>query len=142
MTASCRNCFQRNVGERDPRRDHLFGALGRDPGQAVARARRRGLGQEIAQIGEDIGGGIDGVAIDHGGSGPPAMCDDLRQTISPKAGGPEGMIVCKTAVFWARLPGGYLQVPNYQTVPDHGSDGGFLPRRTTAALRSEPTISL
>jgi hypothetical protein len=40
--------FQRNVSERDPRRDHLLRALGRDPGQAVARARWRGFGQEIA----------------------------------------------------------------------------------------------
>jgi hypothetical protein len=31
------------------------------------------LGQEIAEIIEDIGGGIDGVAIDHGGSGPSAL---------------------------------------------------------------------
>ena len=27
--------LQRNVGERDPRGDHLFGALGRDSGQTV-----------------------------------------------------------------------------------------------------------
>src|SRR5882724_10724106 len=65
--------FQRHVGQRDPRRDHLRRAIGCDPRQAVAGARWRGLGQEIAQIIEDIGGCIDGVAIDHGGSGPSAL---------------------------------------------------------------------
>src|SRR6267154_5167472 len=64
--------FQGNVGQRDPRRDHLLGAVGCDPRQAVAGPRWRGLGQEIAQIFEDVGGGIDGVAVDHGGSRPAA----------------------------------------------------------------------
>ena len=61
--------LQRNVRQRHPRRDHLLGAIGGDPRQAIAGARRRGLGQQIAQIVEDVGGGIDDVAIDHGGSG-------------------------------------------------------------------------
>ena len=65
--------LQRNVGKRNPCRDHRFGAVGCDPGETIARARRRGLGQEIAQVIEDIGGGIDGVAIGHGGSAPSAQ---------------------------------------------------------------------
>ena len=64
--------LQRNVRQRHPRRDHVLGAIGGDARQAIAGARRRGLGQEIAQIIEDIGGGIDDVTIDHGGSGPSA----------------------------------------------------------------------
>src|SRR5438093_9083829 len=64
--------FQGNVGQRDPRRDHLLRAFGGDPRQAVAGPRRRGLGQEIAQIFEDVAGGIDGVAVNHGGSRPAA----------------------------------------------------------------------
>ena len=64
---------ERNVGQRDPRRNHLRGAVGGDPGQAIARARRRGFGQEIAKIIEHITGGIDGVTIDHGGSGPSTL---------------------------------------------------------------------
>ena len=51
--------------------------------EAVAGARRRGLGQEVAQIIEDIGGGIDGVAIDHVGSGPSAQrCEWLSPTLA------------------------------------------------------------
>ena len=46
--------LQRNVGQRDPRRDHLLGAVGRHPGEPVAGARRRGLGEEIAEIIEHI----------------------------------------------------------------------------------------
>src|SRR6059058_4322016 len=64
--------FQGNVGQRDPRRDHLLRAFGCDPRQAVAGPRRRGLGQQIEQIFEDVAGGIDGVAVDHGGSRPAA----------------------------------------------------------------------
>src|SRR5882724_12237913 len=48
--------FQRHVGQRDPRRDHLRRAIGCDPRQAVAGAWWRGLGQQIAQIIENIGG--------------------------------------------------------------------------------------
>ncbi len=61
--------FEWDVGEPDPRRYHLLRGLRCDPGQAVARARWRGFGQQIAQISEDITGRIDGVAVDHGGSG-------------------------------------------------------------------------
>jgi hypothetical protein len=60
---------QGNVGQRHPRRDHLLGAAGCDSREAVAGARRRGLGQEVAQIVKDVAGGIDDVAIDHNGSG-------------------------------------------------------------------------
>ncbi len=79
--------FQRHVGERNPRRDHLRRGLGRDARQAVTGARRRGLGEQIAQIVEDIGGGIDGVSIDHGGSGPSALpcAMTTANTISLKA---------------------------------------------------------
>ena len=50
---------QRQVGQRHPRRDHLFGAVGGNAGQPIARARRGRLGQQVAQIVEDVGGGID-----------------------------------------------------------------------------------
>ena len=68
--------LQRDIGQRNPRRDHLLGAVGRDPGEAVAGAWWRRLGQEITQIVKDINGGIYGVAIDHGCSRPSAR---LRQ---------------------------------------------------------------
>jgi hypothetical protein len=60
MTASLQKLLERNVGQRHPRRDHLLGTVGGDPGQPVAGARRRRLGQQIAQIIEYVGGGIDG----------------------------------------------------------------------------------
>jgi hypothetical protein len=52
---------QRHVGERDLRRCPLDLRLGRETGQHVARAQRRGLGEQLAQRREDIPG-----AIDHG----------------------------------------------------------------------------
>jgi hypothetical protein len=42
------------------------------------------------------------------------MGGDLRQTISPNGGGPEGKIVCREVVFFAKR----RRVPNYQTLPD------------------------
>ncbi len=57
---------QRHIGKRHPRRDHLLRAVGRYARQAIARARRRRLGEKVAQVVEHIGSGIDGVAIDHG----------------------------------------------------------------------------
>ncbi len=59
---------ERNVRQRHPRRDHLLGAVGGNSRQPVARARRGGLGQQVAQIVEHVAGGVDGVTIDHGGS--------------------------------------------------------------------------
>ena len=55
---------ERNIGERHPRRDHLFGAAGGNARQAVARARRGRLGEQIAQIAEAVARGVDGVAVD------------------------------------------------------------------------------
>jgi hypothetical protein len=46
------------------------------------------------------------------------MGSDLRQTISPNGGGPEGKIVCSKAVFFAGLRLGRGWVPNYQTIPE------------------------
>src|ERR1700681_3068917 len=65
--------FQGNVGQRDSR-------------QAVARARRRGLGQQIAQVFEHVAGSINRMAIDHGGSGPSALvpATAVTKTISWK----------------------------------------------------------
>ena len=60
--------LEREVGERQPRRNHLLGAVGRDAGQPVAGARRGRLGEQVAQIIELIRGGIDRLAIDHAGS--------------------------------------------------------------------------
>ena len=57
--------LERHVGERHPRRDHLFGAFGSDAGKTVAGPRRRRLGEQLAQIGEYIGGGTDDLAVDH-----------------------------------------------------------------------------
>ena len=75
-----------NVGKRHPRRDHLLGALGGDPRKTVTRARRRGLGQEIAQPVEDVGGAINSATICHGGSGrrrwARRQCKDYRPIIS------------------------------------------------------------
>src|SRR6478672_7661906 len=64
--------LQGNIGQRDPRRDRPLRAVGCNPRQSVAGPRRRRLGQEIAQIIEGIAGGIDGMAVDHGGSRPAA----------------------------------------------------------------------
>ncbi len=69
---------ERNVGERNPRRNHLLGAVGSDPGQPVTGARRRGLGKEIAKVVEDVGGGTYGMPIDHVRSGPSAPYADNR----------------------------------------------------------------
>jgi hypothetical protein len=68
-----------NVGERNPRRNHLLGAVGSDRSEAVAGTRRRGLGQEIAKVVEDVGGGAYGVPIDHVRSGPSAPSADSRR---------------------------------------------------------------
>jgi len=57
--------LERDVGKGDPRGHHLLGALGGDPGKAVTGARRRGFGQEIAKVVEDIARVTDGVPIDH-----------------------------------------------------------------------------
>ena len=57
--------LERHVGERHPRRDHRFRAFGRNAGKTVAGPRRRRLGEQLAQIGEYIGGGADDLAIDH-----------------------------------------------------------------------------
>jgi len=46
--------IERNVRQRHPRRDHLLGTVGGNARQPVARAGRRGLGQQIAQILEHI----------------------------------------------------------------------------------------
>ena len=62
--------LERDVGERHARRDHLLGAVGRNAGETVAGARRGRLGEQVAQIIEGVRGGIDGLAIDHDGSGP------------------------------------------------------------------------
>ena len=59
---------ERNVRQRHPRRDHLFGAVGGNSRQPIPGARRRCLGQEVAQVIEHIARGIDGMTIDHGGS--------------------------------------------------------------------------
>jgi len=64
---------------KNPRRDHLLGALGGDPSQAVSGTRRRGFGQEIAKVLEDVGGGTYGVPIDHVRSGPSALCAEDRR---------------------------------------------------------------
>src|SRR5205085_9302874 len=78
--------LERNVGQRPPRREHLLGALGGDPRKTVTRARRRGLGQEIAQPVEDVGGAINSSTICHGGSGrrrwARRQCKDYRPIIS------------------------------------------------------------
>jgi hypothetical protein len=58
--------LERNIGERKPGCDHLLGAIGGDPGQPVAGARWRRLGQEIAQVVENVTGGSNDVAINHG----------------------------------------------------------------------------
>jgi hypothetical protein len=71
--------LERNVGECNPRRNHLLGALGGDPSQAVSGTRRRGFGQEIAKVLEDVGGGIYGMPIDHVRSGPSARCAEDRR---------------------------------------------------------------
>ena len=57
--------LEREVGERHARRDHLLGAVGRNAGETVARARRGRFGEQVAQIIEHVGGGIDNLAIDH-----------------------------------------------------------------------------
>ena len=77
--------LERNIGQRDPRRDHLRGTFGGHPREAVAGARRRGLGEEIAEIIEHIAGGVDGVAIDHEYSGPSALMRDGFRRLSPDA---------------------------------------------------------
>jgi hypothetical protein len=61
---------QRHIGECEPRCDHLLGAVGRDPGKPVARARRARLGEKVTQIVEHVRGGVDDVAKGHGGSEP------------------------------------------------------------------------
>src|SRR3981189_3601637 len=78
--------FQGHVGQRDPRRDHLLRAIGCDPCQAVAGARRRGPGPEIARVFEYVAGSINRMAIDHGGSGPSALvpATAVTKTISWK----------------------------------------------------------
>ena len=55
------------------RRDHLLGAVGRNAGEAIAGTRRRRLGEQVAQIIEHIGGGIDGLAIDLMAPGPSTL---------------------------------------------------------------------
>ncbi|MEY9762794.1 hypothetical protein ABH988_003579 [Bradyrhizobium ottawaense] len=57
---------ERDVGERHPRRDHLLGGVGGDPGQPVAGARRRRPGKEVAQVREGVGRCVDGMAVDQG----------------------------------------------------------------------------
>jgi len=54
-------------------RNHLLGATSRDAGQAIAGTRWRRLGKQVAQIIEDVRGGIDGLAIDHAAFQAPAL---------------------------------------------------------------------
>src|SRR5487761_2062959 len=84
-----------NVSERNSRRYHLLGAIGSDPGQAVAGTRRRGLGQEITKVVEDVSGCAYGVPIDHVRSGPlSAVHRWPSQTLSPCA------VACDKAPLW------------------------------------------
>ncbi len=57
---------QRHIGQRHPRRHHLFGGVGCQSREPIAGARRGRLGEKIAQIVEYVGRGIDGMAIVHG----------------------------------------------------------------------------
>ncbi len=54
---------ERQVGERILRGDALLAGLRRDPGELIAAAQRRGLGQQRFEIGERIAAGADRRAI-------------------------------------------------------------------------------
>ncbi len=45
---------ERHVGQRHSRGDHLLRGFGCDPGQPIAGARRRRLGEQLAQGRKDI----------------------------------------------------------------------------------------
>ena len=57
---------QRQVGQAMAGRHPFFRRPRRDAGQHVARTRRRRLGQEVLEIGEDPGALADDVAVHHG----------------------------------------------------------------------------
>src|SRR5262245_52772339 len=61
--------LERQVGERHAGCDRLLGTPGGDAGEPVAGPRRGCLRKQVAQVGEHVGGGVDRLAIDHGGSG-------------------------------------------------------------------------
>ena len=49
---------ERQVGERELRRHALLAGLGRDAGEQVAAAQRRGLGQQRLEIGKRVAAGL------------------------------------------------------------------------------------
>src|SRR5262245_58255301 len=61
--------LERHIGERHAGCDRLLGTPGGDAGEPVAGPRRGCLRKQVAQVGEHVGGGVDRLAIDHGGSG-------------------------------------------------------------------------
>ena len=63
--------LQGQVGQRHLGGDALLRRLRRDPRQPVARARRRRLRHQLLEVGEDVSGASDGVAVGHGP--PPAQ---------------------------------------------------------------------
>jgi hypothetical protein len=75
---------QRHLGERDLRHRPLDFSLCRDPRQDVARAQRRGLGEQLAQRRDDISGAIDHGRVAHARISAASREDGASRAVGPQ----------------------------------------------------------